>query len=300
MAHKRLKGVRKARLSKIKVKTKHDKREDKSDRKKKKNAPVEAIVGEAPAPAEQEQGGGRKGPNQQGGRTMNKKEARAQASLEKMHRNLYSAGERILLVGEGNFSFTDALCKHLRSGAGVYATCLDSEAELRQKYPDAPACRKAFEALDGTCLTGVDATRLHKVKEFKGAFRKIVFNFPHMGGGEKDVDKSVAQHRQMLAAFFASAAKCLDPEHDAYVHVALKTGEPYKSWKVVQTAHAAAPELQLSTAVPFMASAWDGYAHRRTAGFSERHSLSGNEELAKGAKVFVFKKRKQSGDDESE
>lgn len=146
--------------------------------------------------------------------------------------------------------------------------------------------------------TGVDATRLHKVKEFKAAFRKIVFNFPHLGSGEKDVEKSVAQHRQLLAAFFASAAKCLDPEHDSCIHVALKVGEPYKSWKVVQTARAACPELDLLTVVPFMAGAWDGYTHRRTAGFSERFSNAVSEELAKGAKVYIFRKRRRQAVDE--
>merc|ERR1712146_313628 len=129
---------------------------------------------------------------------------------------------------------------------------------------------------------------------------KIVFNFPHMGSGEKDVEKNIAQHRQLLAAFFASAIKCLDPEHDGFIHVALKSGEPYKHWKIVQTARAACPELELRTAVPFMPSAWEGYAHRRTAGFSERYSPATSEELAKGAKVYVFRKPRQAMDEDSE
>lgn len=228
------------------------------------------------------------GPN---GKPMNKKEQKQQENLEKMHRNLYAANERILLVGEGNFTFARALCKHLGSGDGVYASCFDSETELKRKYADAGKIRKEIEeSLGGTILTGVDGTRLHKVKEFRGAFRKIVFNFPHMGTGEKDVEKNIAQHRQLMASFFSSAVKCLDPKHDSAIHVALKTGEPYKSWKIVQTARAAAPELDLSTAIPFMPTAWEGYAHRRTAGFSDLHSPASCEELSKGAKVYVFRK----------
>lgn len=231
----------------------------------------------------------------------NKKEGRKQATLERQHRDLYDADERILLVGEGNFSFARALCRHLGSGAGVYATCFDAEAALQRKYPDVADVRKEIEGkLEGTCLSGVDAARLHKVKEFREAFRKIVFNFPHLGSGEKDVEKNVAEHRVFLAAFFMSASKCLDPKHDSAIHVALKSGEPYKSWKVVQTAQAACPELRLSTVVPFMAGAWDGYAHRRTAGFSERFSKADSEELAKGAKVYVFRKRKREEAEEED
>lgn len=232
-------------------------------------------------------------------RQMNKKEARHQSSLEKMHRDLYAGGERILLVGEGNFSFAHALCKHLGSGAGVYATCLDSEAELKEKYADAPRCKKEIEEeLGGTVLTGVDATRLHKVKEFKGAFRKIVFNFPHLGTGEKDVEKSVSSHRQLLAAFFKSAVQCLDPSKESSIHISLKVGEPYKSWKLVQTQKAAVPELDLRTVVQFVASAWPGYNHRRTKGFSEAVSKKESEELANGCKVYVFRQNRQKAESE--
>lgn len=284
MAHGRLKGVKKPRLQKIKKKNKRD-RDSKTKEERKGNGENKPTPAKVVVP-------------QTGGIKMNKKEARHKATLEKMHRDLYAGGERILLVGEGNFTFARALCKHV-GGAGVYASSLDSEADLRQKYRDEKQCRSEIEeTLGGTCLTGVDGTRLHKAKEFRGAFRKIVFNFPHLGSGEKDVETSIGQHRQLMAAFFASAVKCLDPKQESFIHVALKTGEPYKSWKVVQTARAACPELELKTAVPFMPSAWEGYEHRRTAGFSEKFSLRDSEELAKGAKVYVFRRPRSAGGDD--
>jgi len=286
MGHHRLKGCKKPKLSKTrKLRAKGPKPGEKPNGEKaeeEKKPPAKPQLGPR-------------------GKPLNKKEARQQHTLQRMNTNLYVAGERILLVGEGNFTFARALCKQV-GGAGVYATCLDSEAELKQKYPDAGSVRTEIEGtLGGTILTGVDGTRLHKVREFRGAFRKIVFNFPHVGAGEKDVERNVAQHRQLLCAFFISAVKCLDPEQDGQIHVALKTGEPYKSWKVVQTAKAACPELELKTAVPFIPEAWDGYAHRRTAGFNERFSNSTSEELAAGAKVYVFRRPKPeaSSDEES-
>jgi len=278
MAHKRLKGKNKTKGSNVR---KSLKEQAKKKSKKQANQPEGAKA--APPPAKVD-----------GPEPVNKKQAKAQALLEKQNRSLYSGNERVLLVGEGNFSFARALCEHLGSGAGIYATALDSEAEVKTKYPDAAEHRRVIEdKLAGTTLLGVDATRLHKVKEFRGAFKKVVFNFPHIGGGEKDVEKSVAEHRKLLAAFFSSAARCLDPEaKGACIHVALKVGEPYKSWKVVQTARAACPDLDITAAVPFVPSAWPGYVHRRTHGFDSRFSSSQNEEIAKGAKVYIFRKRK--------
>lgn len=247
----------------------------------------------APKPATPLEGSSTKGPN--------KKELKAQALLAKQHQALYTTGERILLVGEGNFSFARALCKQVGSGAGVYATCFDSEATLSQKYPDAEKCKKEIEeTYGGTCLTGVDATRLHKIKEFRDAFKKIVFNFPHLGTGEKDVEKIIATHRKFLATFFVSAVKCLDPKQDSSIHIALKTSEPYKSFKIVQVVRATCPELDLATVVPFIPAAWEGYAHRRTIGFSEKYSKADSEELAKGAKVYVFRRRRADMEDDGD
>lgn len=278
MAHKKLGGRSRPKISGTRKNLKQS-----AKKKGKKQAKQAEGVKAVPPPVKAD-----------GSEPMNKKEAKAQAILEKQNRSLYSGNERILLVGEGNFTFARALCEYVGSGAGVYATAFDSEAELQKKYPDAAEHRSAIEdKFGGTTLLGVDATRLHKVREFRGAFKKIVFNFPHIGGGEKDVEKSVAEHRKLLASFFSSAARCLDPEvKGACIHVALKVGEPYKSWKVVQTARAACPDIDISAAVPFVPSAWPGYVHRRTHGFDARFSSAANEEIAKGAKVYIFRMRK--------
>lgn len=297
MAHHNLKGMRKPKLLRSKPKNRKDGK-TKKDKAKALEAKGEArgekvLPGKRVGPAEVSSKTGKTG--------MNKKEARALANLEKAHRDLYAKDERILLVGEGNFSFARSLCKHLGSASGVYATSFDTAAQLSGKYDDAAEHRKEIEeTFGGTCLTGVDCTRIHKIKEFKGAFRKIVFNFPHMGSGEKDVEKSVAQHRQLLAAFFASAVKCLDLNLDCSIHVSLKSGEPYRSWKLVQTARAVCPELDLLTATPFMIDAFEGYEHRRTAGFNERHSAKDSEELEKGAKVYVFRHKRKQEDEVNE
>lgn len=300
MAHKKMRGRGRQRGTSIKQTLKESKRKAVADKKGKRTLAAKQRNEDAAAPAEAEEEV--QAPPQAPapmevaapeGPQLTKRERKALALAEQQHRGLYATEERILLVGEGNFSFARALCKSLGSGAGVYATAFDSERTMTKKYADAAEARKEIEEkFGGTALVGVDATHLHSVKEFRGAFRKIVWNFPHSGSGETDVEKNVQEHRALLTSFFKSAAKCLDPDHrGSAIHVALKIGEPYKSWKIVQIAQAAGLELQ--TAVGFAPSAFPGYAHRRTAGFHERFSKDDSEELAKGAKVYVFTRRKQ-------
>ena len=111
--------------------------------------------------------------------------------------------DRILLVGEGDFSFSHSLLSTYNCNALV-ATSYDKQAVVVSKYPQARVNIKALEAEDGLkILYGVDATKLGKRgtsegggKEIKkGNFEKIVFNFPHVGGLTKDVNRQV-RHNQ--------------------------------------------------------------------------------------------------------
>ena len=117
----------------------------------------------------------------------------------------FSSTDRILLVGEGDFSFSSSLlnahgCTHL------ITTSYDKVSALRNKYPQAASNIAALEA-EENCIVryGVDATKLGKPgvvdgggggKEVKkGGFDKVVFNFPHVGGLTKDVNRQV-RHNQ--------------------------------------------------------------------------------------------------------
>ena len=63
-----------------------------------------------------------------------------------------------------------------------------------EKYPQAATSIKDLEAEeDVRVLYGVDATKLDRAgKEIrKGEFDRIVFNFPHVGGLTKDVNRQV-------------------------------------------------------------------------------------------------------------
>lgn len=120
----------------------------------------------------------------------------------------FNPTDRVLLVGEGDFSFAHSLYNH-HNCSSLVATCYDTIVSLTEKYPQAARHIRELEAAardddtaDVEVLYGIDATKLGKggmasggkaVK--KGAFDKVAFNFPHVGGLTKDVNRQV-RHNQ--------------------------------------------------------------------------------------------------------
>ena len=100
----------------------------------------------------------------------------------------FAPTDKILLIGEGNFSFAHALVidppsqlQHLPP-QNVTATAYDSEEECLRKYPDVREKIDALRTRGINVLFGVDATKLEKVSQLKGKrWDKVVWNFPHAG-----------------------------------------------------------------------------------------------------------------------
>ncbi|KAJ3238965.1 hypothetical protein HDU81_006780 [Chytriomyces hyalinus] len=128
----------------------------------------------------------------------------------------------VLLVGEGDFSFTAALCKALEitpqmaqsgSGGRIHATSYDTVSDISSKYgQDATERLRHLKAFPNVLIQHkVDAVTMSASiipapanggpKALKPIHR-IVFNFPHVGGG---MDKDVKINRVMLDGFFREA-----------------------------------------------------------------------------------------------
>ncbi|KAJ1959400.1 hypothetical protein IWQ62_004624 [Dispira parvispora] len=210
----------------------------------------------------------------------------------------FTLNDRILCVGEGNFSFSHALVKVLQTGYHLVATCYDSEQVVTEKYPDASDHINQIRQRDGTVLYNIDGTRLDKTRALKHRrFTHIIFNFPHVGMGIKDQDRNVRRNQELLLGFFQSALPLLtDPEfysddnQPGEIHVVTKTHRPYHLWQVRQLAQASG-KLVCQSTTRFYPELFPGYEHRRTLGFQEGLSVGDNEEIMKSPpKLYVFVK----------
>ncbi|XP_006151043.2 alpha-1,2-mannosyltransferase ALG9 isoform X2 [Tupaia chinensis] len=171
------------------------------------------------------------------------------------------APRRLLMVGEGNFSFAAALSETLDPCTCLTATCLQSPADLTGDLVAQENLQRLRER-GAEVRFGVDCTQLADVFGMHHReFDRIYFNFPHCGR-----KAGVAKNRELLAKFFRSCADVLAKEGE--VHVALCKGqggtpadkpqrEWHNSWQVV--AMAALGGLILSDLHPFSCEAVPGY-----------------------------------------
>ncbi|XP_050777979.1 ferredoxin-fold anticodon-binding domain-containing protein 1-like isoform X4 [Gopherus flavomarginatus] len=168
---------------------------------------------------------------------------------------------RLLLVGEGNFSFSASLCDASNRETCIIATCYESEERVsRQALAKTNIQHLRGKGVEvGFC---VDCTKL---KDYflpaKRNFDCIYFNFPHYGR-----KAGVTKNRELLMKFFCSCADVLTEKGE--VHVALCKGqggtpadqpmrEWHNSWQVV--ALAAGAGFILSDVHPFNLEDVHGY-----------------------------------------
>ena len=100
----------------------------------------------------------------------------------------FKATDKILLIGEGNFSFARALVCYPPTSLeflpppNVTATAYDTEEECCAKYPDAAEIISSLREKVVEVVFSVDATKLEKCTPLRGRkFDRIVWNFPHVG-----------------------------------------------------------------------------------------------------------------------
>ncbi|OAD58005.1 GTP-binding protein 5 [Eufriesea mexicana] len=174
-----------------------------------------------------------------------------------MKLTIFSENDRVLLVGEGNFSFSVALFD-LNLKINITTTCYEAEvnqviAERNIQYLKNNGVR---------VLLGVDATKLKEHPILKTElFNKIIFNFPHVGGKMR-----IERNRKLLKQFFISASEQI--KSNGQVLVTLCNGQggtsldnPSRrwddSWKVTEMA--AHGNFVLITINPFDWSAFQNY-----------------------------------------
>ncbi|RDX51927.1 hypothetical protein OH76DRAFT_1346144 [Lentinus brumalis] len=137
--------------------------------------------------------------------------------------------DRILLIGEGNFSFARALVSspppslEFLPPSNVTATAYDTEEECCSKYPEAVEIIAELRAKGVQVLFGVDATKLERCPPLKGKkYDRIVWNFPHAGKGITDQDRNILSNQLLILGFLRSAAPLLVSGPTPIIHKARK------------------------------------------------------------------------------
>ena len=188
---------------------------------------------------------------------------------------------RILLVGEGNFSFTIALLKKFFSPSltfEVISTCyqkykelspqIRTNAHLANKLGNSTLFFVTYSCLLIGSLTGaeiwfgVDATCLHIHERMENSsFNLIIFNFPHIGGKMK-----IHLNRLLLKQFFTSSSLLLAEGGSVLVTLCRgQSGTYYDSvhrktsdtWQIIKMATYG--DLILKQVIPFKAEDWPEY-----------------------------------------
>eukprot|EP01063_Lacrimia_lanifica_P040431 TRINITY_DN9152_c0_g1_i1.p1 TRINITY_DN9152_c0_g1~~TRINITY_DN9152_c0_g1_i1.p1 ORF type:complete len:340 (+),score=127.51 TRINITY_DN9152_c0_g1_i1:86-1105(+) len=239
------------------------------------------LLGERQRQGEKARAGKQQPPGKKG-KAMTKRQMR------QAQQQLYPEDTRLLLVGEGDFSFTAALAKLRGHGGGIISTSYDTSEQLSKKYPWVSKQLEACEEAGVVVVHGVDATALENcdaINGTDGTLDHIIFNFPHTGCGIKDKTRNVATNKDLLRKFFVSAKEFI-PETGS-IHVALKRGEPYDSWNIRALAKDAG--LVLKTTFPFDPEMFPGYAHCKTAAIPDGSTGGDNAIINKyGARIWVF------------
>lgn len=207
----------------------------------------------------------------------------------------FSPTDRILLVGEGDFSFSASLLTS-HECTTLLSTSFDDRSTLLSKYPQAASHIAAIEAEDSSkILFGVDATKLAKagvgaasgakhVKKAVGKIDRIVFNFPHTGGLTKDVHRQIRANQELIRDFLKAAVPLLVTQSGAIL-ITLFEGDPYRQWELKGLARQVG--LRVERSFQFVSAAYPGYAHTRTLGDVDRRGGWKGED--RPARTYILK-----------
>ncbi|XP_050379877.1 uncharacterized protein At4g26485-like [Argentina anserina] len=180
----------------------------------------------------------------------------------------YGSSQKILLVGEGDFSFSVCLARAFRRATNMVATSLDSRESLREKHWSCASHLNQLKQRGCLVLHDVDVHDMDQhyiLRRMK--FDVIIFNFPHAGhypGLRESHHQLIEMHKQLLSGFFASARVML--RFGGEVHVTARDDYPYNTWDVEELA--AEEGLILTERVWFDKSDYPGYHNKRGGGIN--------------------------------
>ncbi|KAF3938637.1 hypothetical protein ABW19_dt0203814 [Dactylella cylindrospora] len=221
----------------------------------------------------------------------------------------------ILLVGEGDFSFTHSIItsSHIASSTTLTTSTNESESVTYEKYPQTEAIiaeikssaqeeesedgqdEDTWEEGDGDgghrgkrskpghkVFFNVDVTKKYPKGIRNRRFDAVIFNFPHTGGLTSDFDRQIRANQELLLSFLTNTKPILKPT--GTIVITLFDGLPYSRWNLRELAKSIG--LQSRRSFKFDVGLYPGYKHARTIGNRDREGDWKGEE--RSARTYVF------------
>nr|KYP45078.1 Uncharacterized protein At4g26480 family [Cajanus cajan] len=176
----------------------------------------------------------------------------------------YRSSHMILLVGEGDFSFSLCLARAFGTAVNMVATSWDSRAYLRRKYGSALRNLTDLEALGCTIVHRVDVHTMfdHPLLEHR-KFDRIIFNFPHAGFIARESDPyQIKLHKELVSGFMYNAKYMLN--RGGEIHVTHKIAYPFNKWNMKKLGKR--QRLVLVEEYEFHPHLYPGYKNKRGEG----------------------------------
>jgi len=151
----------------------------------------------------------------------------------------YSPGQKVLVVGDGDFTFSLALAKSIGEKAQITCTSYQSEQDVKRIYKDASKTLEALGLFDGAKVYhDVDATDLDKTlvqahKVERNSFDRIIFNFPCVADaiGKDGQSEQLEENKLLISNFLKSASSDIIVE-GGEIHIVHKTKQPFSWWEI--------------------------------------------------------------------
>ncbi|KAK9156416.1 hypothetical protein Sjap_003896 [Stephania japonica] len=142
----------------------------------------------------------------------------------------YCSSHKILLVGEGDFSFSACLGKAFGRADNMLATSLNTQEFLKKNYGKAMSNIQSLRSRGCKVIHQVNATEMARYKKLNVVkYDRIVYNFPHAGFPvNESVEDHLRRNRDLVSLFMANAAKMI--EEYGEIHISHKCNKFFEQW----------------------------------------------------------------------
>ncbi|KAL2475962.1 protein of unknown function (DUF2431) [Abeliophyllum distichum] len=169
----------------------------------------------------------------------------------------YNSYHRILLVGEGDFSFSAGLAMAFGSAFFMIATSLDSRDFLKKNYKHAMSNIEKLRSRGCIVMHEIDATKISNHHFLGGkTFDRVIFNFPFAGFfKELSREAQLIKHRRLVSLFLKNAKEMVSENGE--IHISHKTNSFHREWNLESLA--SSHRLKLIEAVELNQYDYPGY-----------------------------------------